>query len=308
MAKEFDIYLSKRLTECDIIVYSIPYRDGLTAINRLILESCLESYTLQKFIAVQTGSSLVSHIDKMIKTCYERLNLNTELGVTADFQTHYTIYPMSANMEIQAENIKMLANGLIEAESTMAFNAAPLLAFVGKSLGRGNSTIETGAELIGTLKRSVESANNGVSFNADVSDFQGQKLLRPEAPVLLCADVVNLCYRITNLVNTALEITASVLGTELHFSFGHAYSGVAFGAKVSGTNSQKFETINAMHCILCSATESIRQFFSPDADKIGILADASAIMRRHRILGEMDSDTVSQYDNMTLEDIDYVIL
>ena len=30
MAKEFDIYLNKRLTECDIIVYSIPFRDGLT--------------------------------------------------------------------------------------------------------------------------------------------------------------------------------------------------------------------------------------------------------------------------------------
>lgn len=28
--KEFDIYLNKRLTECDIIVYSIPYRDRLT--------------------------------------------------------------------------------------------------------------------------------------------------------------------------------------------------------------------------------------------------------------------------------------
>lgn len=47
MAKEFDIYLNNRLTQCDIIVYSIPYRDGLTVMNRLILETCLESYTLQ---------------------------------------------------------------------------------------------------------------------------------------------------------------------------------------------------------------------------------------------------------------------
>ena len=53
MAKEFDIYLNDRLTQCDTIVYSIPYRDGLTVMNRLILETCLESYTLQKFIAVQ---------------------------------------------------------------------------------------------------------------------------------------------------------------------------------------------------------------------------------------------------------------
>ena len=49
MAKEFDIYLNERLHQCDIIVYSIPYRDGLTVMERLILETCLESYTLQKF-------------------------------------------------------------------------------------------------------------------------------------------------------------------------------------------------------------------------------------------------------------------
>ena len=88
MAKEFDIYLNNRLTECDILVYSIPYRDGLTAIHKLILESCIESYTLQKFVAIQTGSELVHHIDEMLKTCYERLSYATELDVTATFQTH----------------------------------------------------------------------------------------------------------------------------------------------------------------------------------------------------------------------------
>ena len=90
MAKEFDIYLNNRLTQCDIIVYSIPYRDGLTVMNRLILETCLESYTLQKFIAVQSGSMLVSHIDKMIKTCLERLNHGIVLGTSAEFQVHYS--------------------------------------------------------------------------------------------------------------------------------------------------------------------------------------------------------------------------
>lgn len=42
MVKEFDIYLKRRITECDLIVYSLPYRDGLTATNRIILESCMQ--------------------------------------------------------------------------------------------------------------------------------------------------------------------------------------------------------------------------------------------------------------------------
>ena len=100
MAKEFDIYLNKRLTECDIIVYSIPFRDGLTATNRMILESCLESYTLQKFIAVETGSELVSHIDKMIKTCNERLHMASTWGIDLEFQTHYVLNPVPTVIEI----------------------------------------------------------------------------------------------------------------------------------------------------------------------------------------------------------------
>ena len=88
MVKEFDIYLKRRITECDLIVYSLPYRDGLTATNRIILESCIESYTLQKFVAMQFGSELVSHIDKMIKTCYERLNWGTAISADAVFQRH----------------------------------------------------------------------------------------------------------------------------------------------------------------------------------------------------------------------------
>lgn len=308
MAKEFDIYLNKRLTKCDIIVYSIPYRDGLTAMSRLILESCLKEYTLQKFIAVQTGSTLVSHIDQMIKTCYERLNCNTEFDVSVDFQTHYAIYPASSPLEIGAKDVKMLANSFIEAKNEMLISAAPLLAFVGKSLGRGNSTIVTDANLSGTLKRSIERGDDIVCFDASVSETNVQKLLRADAPIILNAEVVNLCYRITNLVDTALELTASVLGTELHFSFGHAYSGIAFGVTVSGTNTQKFEVAQSILRILCSATESIQQFFAPENTKIYITADASAITKRHRLLGEMDSDPVSQYDDMSLEEVDYVLL
>lgn len=116
MAKEFDIYLNKRLTECDIIVYSIPFRDGLTATNRMILESCLESYTLQKFIAVETGSELVSHIDKMIKTCNERLHMASTWGIDLEFQTHYVLNPVPTVIEIAPnDDLQTLRNMFLQA-------------------------------------------------------------------------------------------------------------------------------------------------------------------------------------------------
>lgn len=225
MAKEFDIYLKRRITECDLIVYSLPYRDGLTATNRIILESCLESYTLQKFVAMQLGSELVSHIDKMIKTCYERLNWGTAIDVNAAFQTLYTMNPESSIVELAVEDIPALETMFAEAES-----------------------------------------------------------------------------------RTAIEIAALVLGTELHFSFGRAYGGMAFGAKVSGEHMQKYEIVENNLRILADVTESIRQFVGTEGSTVDLTVNASTILKRHRLLAEMDADELSEYDDMTLDEVDFVIL
>ena len=308
MAKEFDIYLNKRLTECDIIVYSIPYRDGLTAVNRLIIESCLESYTLQKFIAVQTGSALVSHIDEMIKTCYERLNWGTEINVSAQFQTHYALYQDAVPIEIDVDNIPLLATTFAAAESALQVNAAPLLAYIAKSVGRGSSTIEFDTEVRNTLKQSLLSVNQPVVLDAEVASTKKRGFIQADSAITPVASMTNLCYRITFAADTAVQLAASVLGTEFHYSLGMGNSSVVIGASLADEQLQKFEAANSALHILSSVTESITQFMEPEAAGIAILADASPILKRHRLLSEMDADALAFYDDMTLEEIDYVIL
>lgn len=43
MPKEFDIFLKRHVIECDLLVYSIPYRDGISVTDRLILDAALEA-------------------------------------------------------------------------------------------------------------------------------------------------------------------------------------------------------------------------------------------------------------------------
>ena len=233
MVKEFDIYLKRRITECDLIVYSLPYRDGLTATNRIILESCIESYALQKFVAMQFGSELVSHIDKMIKTCYERLNWGTAISADAVFQTHYIMNPEASAIELAVEDIPALETMFAEAENCMILNAAPLLANIAKSLGHGHTAIAFDGGVRDTLKWGLMSQEDGIVLDAVVSGTQAIDYIKVDAPVVPGAEMVNLCYRITSTASMAMEIAALVLGTELHFSFGRAYGGMAFDAKVS---------------------------------------------------------------------------
>ena len=63
--REFDVFIEKPLTEADVLIYSIPFRDGITASNRIILETMLDYYTLQKAVALKNNIALVSRIDEI---------------------------------------------------------------------------------------------------------------------------------------------------------------------------------------------------------------------------------------------------
>lgn len=308
MAKEFDIYLRDRLTQCDIIVYSIPFRDGLTVTNRLILESCLESYVLQKFIAVQTGSELVSHIDKMIKTCYERLNLGVSLGANAEFKKLSTIYPNQTEIELYVDSIDSAATVFAAAESQLIFGVNNILAFTGKSLGRNQIVIEPSVTIRNALKTSIEKASFGAVFNADSLDMHKQAAEQIKNGVEIVSSLTDLCYQVYRAASIGINICAKVVETEIHFSLGAGNSAIELLSAVTGEHLNKYEVVFGTVSILAELVESITQFMIPTEVSMALLAEAASIIRRYRLLNEMDENDLSYYDDMTLEDVDYVIL
>ena len=79
--KEYDIFLKQRLTEGLIIVYSLPFRDGVSAVNRVVLRAMLSYFSLQKKIAVANQSALLSEIDEMLRCCNRMAVLRDKVKV-----------------------------------------------------------------------------------------------------------------------------------------------------------------------------------------------------------------------------------
>ena len=50
MAQEYNIYLRKRLTEFDVIIKNLSYRDGLIMYNKMYLDAMVNYLCLQRFI------------------------------------------------------------------------------------------------------------------------------------------------------------------------------------------------------------------------------------------------------------------
>ena len=309
MAKEFDIYLNNRLTECDILVYSIPYRDGLTAIHKLILESCIESYTLQKFVAMQTGSELVHHIDEMLKTCYERLSYATELDVTATFQTHYSLYSDTAGIIMSAECVETLSNLFAKAEFAMQLTAQPVMAYTGKSGGNAESSLVINAALEKDIKNSLLTVAPVVEIETSVLGTNKRSAISVSPGIDIACELTNLCYRFYNGAQAVIQMAADVLATELHYSLGEGTSAIEFSADIGdGDCSTKYEEFETAVIFVAEVVEAIRQFMHPELHSIAIGIVVDPIMKRHRLLSEMDADNLSAYDDILLEEIDYVII
>ena len=309
MAKEFDIYLKNRLTQCDIIVYSIPYRDGLTAANRIVLESCLESYALQKFIAEEVGSELTSHIDKMIKVCSERLGIGAGLDTSLEFQTHYVLNPTPAAMySVAPEPLVILRNILFTVEDAINLGVAPLDARIAKSLGGGSSVVFADASVRDALKLGILREKAELEIDAEPVVTNAQKKISTAAHIESDAELAMLCYRLYTASEAMTQIAASVLGTEIHFSFGGGASSVELSADVSDESFTKFETVRGAVTATIDLVEGLIRYFVPVYGGIGITASMDTILKRLRLLSEVDDAALSSLDDMTLEEIDYVIL
>lgn len=309
MAKEFDIYLNNRLTQCDIIVYSIPYRDGLTVMNKIILESCLDYYLLQKFVAAQTESELVAHIDKMIKICKEKLSVGMEIGVNAQLSVHYMLSPSDMKIVFGQNNVELTSISFIETNTGIAITTDPLLMLIGKSLGSGSSSIQLDHSVQKIIKNSIEKFENGMGLSARVSGTFKKSAIAADNALVPMAEMTNLCYRIHSAGETALELAASVLATEIHYSLGEGASGLVIGATVDGGDlTTKYESVASRLSIVTELTETIVQFMNVETSSIDLAIDVTPILKRHRLLNEMDDSTLVSFDDMALEEVDYVIL
>ena len=310
MAKEFDIYLNERLHQCDIIVYSIPYRDGLTVMERLILETCLESYTLHKFVAAQSGSVLVSHIDEMIKTCLERLNNGIKIGTSAEFQVHYSSYPDATALEVNAEKLNLLAHTYASAESALQITTAPIGAYVKKSFGRGQSGIKIVSNVEATIKRDLERVASQLVLEAEALAMKKKVSEKLESSLVINLEPTDLFYRLCcTATPSAIQIASSAVETEIRYSLGRCTFPIVLDSQVLGEQMAKYLTTESVIEIQSSAAGTLKQFFVPEAIALEIVPfEVEAIVKRHRLLYEMDADTLSAYDDMSLNDVDYVIL
>lgn len=310
MAKDFDIFLHRHLTECDLIIQSIPFRDGITVTNRMILDACLQGCKLMRIAAVQSNMELVARLDRMIKTCHEKLGLPTIMDASVELKSIGITHPTTEPIELSAENLGTLATVLNNAEAGMVMYAEPLVTKIAKSLGRMNTQIVLDSDIIGTLKKSVLTLRSGMYLDAGLNgDLKTGLLLDVDTNITMDATLDSLCKRIGFDAVAGIEMTAIILGTRLFHSLGRAISGITIDSKVTGTKAKKIEAAEGIIQLMVDMTPILIKLIYPEDSDIVLRVDiAGSKLKRYRLLSEMDELSLADFDDMTLDEADYVIL
>ena len=309
MAKEFDVYLRNHLTECDLFIYSIPYRDGISVTNCLVLDAALNDYILQKIAATHVGLDLTAQIGQIIKLCSEKLSAGVGLNAAADFEMDAQLYLGHSPLVINIPAIEMVGRVLNVAESGMVLSAKPLITQLSSSAGGGNFPLLVSSSIVGIDKKSVLRISPWTVVNASIAQINQLDYLVTGVPSAIVSSIKNLCYQVPFEASSNVEITVIVLGAEVRHSLGSWYNGANIDGKVVDTLAYKFIAVPTITGMTQEATGIPKKVIYPESRSIAIeAASLNVDMKRYRLLLEVDDSTLGDIDNMTLEELDFVWL
>ena len=292
--KEYDIFLKQRLTEGSIIVYSLPFRDGVSAVNRVVLRAMLSYFSLQKKIAVANQSALLSEIDEM---------LEASAALTIKYRNELE----QAAMRLDIPAFTLFAQSFFALESQIGIKVSQPIAYAKSSLGDAQSAMAIVAKSLAEQKQVFDTIQNQTVFGANDLAFRKHDFESGSSAIGIDQTSPELLYRYTTGMEAAFAIAASIGETEFHYSLGDGSNAIGIETSEPETIAEKKLQIgNAIEMFYELVVETISLFaVSNDAE---ILMTLNAGMKRYRLLSDLDDKTLAEIDDMTLEELDFVVL
>lgn len=306
--KEYDIYLKQRIHESKLFIYSIPYRDGISVANRLLLEAMLQYYTLQKMIAVENKSVLIVEIDNMLSIVREKISSSMEIQISADFLTCYYNDLKQNAIILNIPELPAFLHSFFDVQNALGIRISDVDAIAKSSLGNQlSSMIGIKAYDVDTKARAFAQAGSSMAVKAKINKTHKQAFEVISNELILDAPALDLFYCYTTGLETAMSIVAQISDIEIHYSLGDANSSMVITASDLGNSAKKHISISDEIKMFCQMAATVVSFFEANQG-IEVQSAVNAGLKRYRLLKEVDDLELKDIDDITLEELDYVEL
>lgn len=305
MAQTYNIYLRKRLTEFDLIIRNLPYRDGLIIYNRMYLDAMVNYLTLQKYIIGDSDVQLSSEIDDLLERVYNIFSNGMELGAELEvFAAKPTGGSTSAVLstnetEVHEETFNTFQNVTQLLTSALKYDIA-------KSLGSGATEMELSSAPASTLKEALENFEDGILLDADVSTAAVVNA-EGDSEVVLDTSNPNLFYLLSVEGEAMMNLLFSA-DFEMWYTLGTGNSSMYLSVENNGVESKKFMTYESFLNLILEVGNILQCFIFPEESEAQLHSELGVGMMRYRLLSDMDNSALNEHDELTLDELDYVIL
>lgn len=305
MAQTYNIYLRKRLTEFDLIIRNLPYRDGLIIYNRMYLDAMVNYLTLQKYIIGDSDVQLSSEIDDLLERVYNIFSSGMELGAELEvFAAKPTGGSTSAVLstnetEVHEETFNTFQNVTQLLTSALKYDIA-------KSLGSGATEMELSSAPASTLKEGLENFEDDILLDADVSTAAVVNA-EGDSEVVLDTSNPNLFYLLSVEGEAMMNLLFSA-DFEMWYTLGTGNSSMYLSVENNGVESKKFMTYESFLNLILEVGNILQCFIFPEESEAQLHSELGVGMMRYRLLSDMDNSALNEHDELTLDELDYVIL
>lgn len=305
----FDVYLKKRLTEIDVTISQLVQRDTFSMYNWLNLLCSMNELEILKSIHVDVDTELNAELGNLLEIVHEKINAEMQLQANVDLYSGVAA-EMEAGMELFASEADPLVYSFAEGDSALEISADRLDYYIAHSFGNVEFDMDLITGQVETLKKSLEKFQTDLTLDAD-ADFASQKKIElDEISMYLNAAPTDIFYLLTIGGNAITNLYASPLGDYTLKKVLHDVEcEMSLGAETTDLfNLEKYIDVENSLFSLVDITGVLISLIHSAQSEMVLSCEASIGLKRYRKLSEMDDLTLADFDNMTLREIDYVII
>lgn len=305
MAQTYKIYLKKRLTEFDLIIKNLPYRDEIVVYNKLYLDAMVNYLNIQRFIIGKTDTELISQIDNILEQVFNIFNNGLEISANIDFICQKSEF---FNSKITLDtNLSSLTKEYLNVFDNFNTLTASISNYeLAKSLGSGHSSLELDTQSIHTLKECFEKLNNHIITDYKVST-NARIFISMPAKMNLTTDNFDIFYVMALQCEAVCNLLCNA-DVELWYTLGNAINNTTLSVCNNSVKSEKFIPYNDLLSLITKINTVLycMAYPSPQTNLLNLNVDIET--KRCRLLNEIDNSTLSNIEADSLNDLDYVII
>lgn len=195
---EIDVLVKERLNECDIIVQSLVSREYLSVYDYMLLEECLERYTILKTAIVISDIEADTGIERMAKLCRSRLSEgailypelagmseNSFLSVSSTTEPTVGVASLRADVLSGADNQTVYGADVLDFDSSTRFDGVEFSTELRESIKdsadkitRAEDALALDSTLRGSLRLYTVPERGDLSLVSGIESYMLVKLRR----------------------------------------------------------------------------------------------------------------------------------